>query len=67
MGKKLQDGLEVEISCPECRHDTQLIVRTNRHTGNQFLGCPNYPDCRHTRGIPESIRLRLAGQPQLFY
>jgi ssDNA-binding Zn-finger/Zn-ribbon topoisomerase 1 len=62
----LKNNQEVEIYCPKCRPLVKLIVKTNRHNGNQFLGCPNYPDCDYTRPIPEEIRMRQAGQAELF-
>lgn len=54
------------IPCPDCGPAVELIVRTNRENGSQFLGCPNYPDCTYRRGIPEEWKLRQAGQPGLF-
>jgi ssDNA-binding Zn-finger/Zn-ribbon topoisomerase 1 len=64
--QKLPDNQEVEIYCPNCKWPVKLIVKTNRITRNQFLGCPNWPDCNHTQSIPESIVMRLNGQPTLF-
>lgn len=64
--KKLPDGKEMEIYCPECGSGTKLVVRTNRKQDHQFLGCPNWPECNHTQSIPESVRMRLAGQQSLF-
>jgi len=61
---KLPKNKPVEISCPEC--GAKLIVKENRHTGKQFLGCPRWPDCDHTQPIPESIIMRESGQQELF-
>lgn len=36
-------------TCPKC--GTTLVERRNRHTGETFLACPRYPDCRHTQPI----------------
>ncbi len=63
---KLQDNLEVNIFCPTCKPPRKLIVKTNRQNGNQFLGCPNWPNCDYTRGIPEELILRAQGQKELF-
>lgn len=34
--------------CPQCKG--RLKVRTSK-TGNQFIGCENYPTCRYTENI----------------
>lgn len=58
------------IPCPTCadngRGSVMLIVRVNRKTGTEFLGCPEWPECTYTQPIPESVLMRLAGQPTLF-
>lgn len=37
-------------SCPRCP-DGRLVLRTARSTGSSFLGCSNYPRCRHTEKV----------------
>ena len=37
-----------DIPCEECENGL-YIVRRSRH--GEFLGCSNYPDCRHTRAL----------------
>lgn len=59
-----KNGTESDVTCPDCK--TKLKVRTNRENGSQFLGCPNYPECRHTHPIPESWIMRAQGQAELF-
>jgi ssDNA-binding Zn-finger/Zn-ribbon topoisomerase 1 len=59
------ENLASDIPCPVCGN-VSLIVKTNRHTQAQFLGCPNFPDCTHTQAIPEAWRMRQAGQTGLF-
>jgi len=61
---KFQENAEAEIVCPFC--GSKLIVKTNSLTGHQFLGCPNYPQCKHTKEIPEAWILKAQGQPELF-
>lgn len=63
--KKLLDKVEVNIFCPQCELPVKLIVRTNRTNGSQFLGCPNWPKCRHTQGIPTDLIMRLQGATPL--
>jgi len=50
--------------CPECGH--ALVIRLNRKTRTEFLACSNYPACRHTEPVPESLKLRRLGAPTLF-
>lgn len=69
MTVKFVDKSEVDIYCPECqqagRGAVKLIVRTVHDSDRQFLGCPMWPDCNHTRGIPESMKMKAQGQPEL--
>jgi ssDNA-binding Zn-finger/Zn-ribbon topoisomerase 1 len=65
MSKKLLNGTELAISCPECVPVVKMRVRTNRENGSQFLGCPNYPDCTETKPIPEDVKMRLKGAASL--
>lgn len=62
----LRDNSETEILCPNCTPPRRLIVKTNRFTAHQFLGCPNWPDCNYTRSVPESLLMRASGQKTLF-
>jgi ssDNA-binding Zn-finger/Zn-ribbon topoisomerase 1 len=66
MKPKFVDNTESEILCPVCNPPRKLIVKSNRTNDNQFLGCPNYPACTHTQGIPEEWIMRASGQPTLF-
>jgi len=61
---KYVENFTTQILCPECGQ--KLIIKTNRHTDHQFLGCPNFPECTYTRGIPEEWKMREQGQPGLF-
>jgi ssDNA-binding Zn-finger/Zn-ribbon topoisomerase 1 len=63
---KFVEGAETELTCPDCLRAPRLIVRTNRETQCQFLGCSNFPDCRYTCEIPQSMVMRALGQPTLF-
>lgn len=54
---------ETTIGCPDCGR--KLVIRTNRETGQDFLGCPRYPDCQHTQPLPEWVRLKRAGAAML--
>jgi restriction system protein len=33
--------------CPQC--ESRLVEKRNRRTGEAFLACPGYPNCRYTR------------------
>jgi ssDNA-binding Zn-finger/Zn-ribbon topoisomerase 1 len=61
---KFEVGMKSKLKCPECSSD--LIVRENRETGNQFLGCANYPECCYARSIPQEWIMRATGQVGLF-
>jgi len=61
---KFENNKETDIPCPDC--GKLLRVKTNRTNGNQFLGCPGWPDCTYTRGIPEAWIMRAQGQEELF-
>lgn len=43
LARRKADG----VSCPRCGN--QLVERTNKATGEHFLGCSRYPDCTGTR------------------
>jgi len=63
---KYAENYETGLTCPNCGPSVKLIVKANTKTGSQFLGCPNYPECRHTREIPEEWKMREAGQMEMF-
>ena len=63
---KFEENTESDILCPTCVPPRKLVVKTNKLNGGQFLGCPNYPNCNHTRGIPEAWIMRAQGQTGLF-
>lgn len=69
MGFKLKDRSEVNRYCPDCRDEgrgaVKLVVRTNSENGTQFLGCPNFPMCRHSEPIPEDVKMEAAGATRL--
>ena len=45
---KMRSGIEIK-TCPRCGADLIIrIARTGPRTGNKFLGCSNYPNCRYT-------------------
>lgn len=51
-------------ACPRCGQP--LVEKTNRTTGEPFLGCPSWPACEHTEPLPVDIVLRRQGQRGLF-
>ena len=62
---KLVVNSEVERLCPVCEGSVKLVVKENRRTGHQFLGCPEWPYCEHTEGIPESLKMEALGATKL--
>ncbi len=49
--------------CPVC--GAPLVIRTNRETEEQFLGCSQYPNCKHSEPLPESMKLMAMGAQML--
>ena len=39
--------------CPDC--GGLLFARTNKNNNDKFLGCQNYPQCKHTEGLSSNI------------
>lgn len=62
---KFADGTEAKITCPDCGSPI-LVVRTNNQNGGQFLGCPKWPECKHTQPIPEEWKMRAQGARELW-
>ncbi len=60
----MEKDAKVTKSCPKCGEP--LVIRTNRQTGQEFLGCSQYPRCTHTEELPEYFQLKRAGAPTLF-
>jgi ssDNA-binding Zn-finger/Zn-ribbon topoisomerase 1 len=36
-----------------------LIVRTNKKTDTKFLGCPNFPNCKHSDDTASTKRYKV--------
>ena len=51
---------DIAKTCPKCTPD-RLVVRVNGDTGEDFLGCENWPECRYTEPLPLDMQLRRAG------
>lgn len=49
--------------CPAC--GSNLVVRQNRATGQEFLGCSQYPTCTHSEPLTAYQELLRGGAPQL--
>ena len=43
----------------------ELVARSNGETGQDFLGCSAYPDCKHTQELPIDMQMRRQGAPEL--
>jgi restriction system protein len=54
---------KLAVSCAECGRP--MVVRTNSATGEEFLGCSQFPACKHTEPLPEWFRLKTAGAAML--
>jgi ssDNA-binding Zn-finger/Zn-ribbon topoisomerase 1 len=49
--------------CPDCGEP--LVIRLNRSTETEFLGCSTYPECRFTTPVPADLVMRRAGAKPL--
>jgi ssDNA-binding Zn-finger/Zn-ribbon topoisomerase 1 len=61
------EEVSITIACPDCGRP--LVVRTNRDSGSEFLGCTGYavrdredrPACSHTEPLPAYVHMLRAG------
>ncbi len=57
------------IQCPKCldagRGQQIMVVRTNEKNGSEFLGCPQYPKCRHSQPLPIWFEMERMGAERL--
>lgn len=37
----------------KCKCGSAMVIRENKSTNKQFLGCINYPSCKNTAPIPQ--------------
>ena len=51
------------LRCREC--GSQAVIRVNRETGEEFIGCSQWPRCTATRPLPMDVMMRRAGAPML--
>lgn len=51
------------VYCPEC--DSPMLRRRNSETGEEFLGCSRYPECRGTRQLDAYFWNISEGSPRL--
>jgi len=42
-----------------------MVIRRNRETQHEFFGCSQWPECKYTEHLPESIKMIRAGVPVL--
>jgi len=49
--KKGSKSKSTGVACPKCLENGRkgtMMERTNKKDGSKFLGCSNYPECRHS-------------------
>ena len=49
----------LHIACPDC--GKPMVVRVNRETGAEFLGCSQWPKCTATQPLPAYVHMARAG------
>ena len=38
-----------DLQAPDCEDcECRMVKRTRKDNGDQFYGCPNFPDCKNT-------------------
>ena len=47
---KTESVLESKNLCPRCKEGI-LVTRTNKNSGQAFMGCSNYPNCKYTQNV----------------
>jgi predicted RNA-binding Zn-ribbon protein involved in translation (DUF1610 family) len=58
VGKPTREGTD-SARCPVC--GGEMVVRHNRTTGEAFLSCKEFPECRGTRPLPKAAGTPKAG------
>jgi ssDNA-binding Zn-finger/Zn-ribbon topoisomerase 1 len=53
----------VTKGCPRC--GGVLVIRVNGLTGEDFLGCRRWPECKHTEPLAPDLALRIQGAATL--
>lgn len=56
------ESIGIKKTCPDGH---AMVIRQNRETGEDFLGCSKWSHCQHTEPLPESLKLRMAGAKTL--
>lgn len=56
-------AIEITKPCPVCGQ--RLVLRTNRKTQGEFIGCSAWPACEHHEPLPEYMRMRALGAETL--
>jgi len=47
------------FACPDC--GATMLYKKSSLSGEFFLGCGRFPDCRHTVNLPENVLVELSG------
>jgi DNA topoisomerase-1 len=55
-------GEKLNRECPKCG-EGELAIKTGRF--GAFIGCSNYPKCRHTESLPTGVKCPQCGEGEL--
>ena len=58
----MKPGFTEKGKCLGCRNGVAMD-RTNTSTGEMFLGCSNYPNCKNSAPYPEELMDKQASSP----
>jgi len=57
--ENINNKIKLIGKCPVCGHD--LIIRTSR-SGDQFIGCTNFPKCKNTYSLPKNADIKSTNE-----
>ena len=53
--QQLPDQTEInKLTCPKCGK-AKLCIRQQRKSGDFFIGCQGYPNCKYTKNMPKDV------------
>ena len=58
----VQIKVDLNRKCPQC--NKQVVIRKNRTSGNDFIGCSGYPNCRWTMSVRRYLLWTEGTTPQ---
>lgn len=54
---------QLQVACTAC--GKPMVMRKNKATGGEFLGCSGWPECTETQPVPAYIHMQRQGADPL--